>query len=164
MSPAFSTCNTCKVAKELSEFPDQTGPRRRYYKRMCNACRRATFGPDVPLPSTNDRQAYDRARALARKYGLSIDDYDALVEKQNGLCAICGQPPTPTSRGASLLVVDHDHETGRVRGLLCNLCNPALSRIEVPGWAQQATDYLSRAASPDAVSSSGLAPTSQHVA
>lgn len=51
---------------------------------------------------------------------LTADEYDALSERQGGRCAICGDVPK------GRLVVDHDHETGKVRGLLCNFCNAAL--------------------------------------
>jgi hypothetical protein len=60
-----------------------------------------------------------------RKYGLSREAFDALNTDQSGLCAICLSPP---GRGMSKkhLSVDHDHLTGRVRGLLCHHCNAAL--------------------------------------
>lgn len=56
-----------------------------------------------------------RAANLKFRYGLSLADYDALLIRQGGGCAICGTP--------SDLHVDHDHATGRVRGLLCRGCN-----------------------------------------
>lgn len=64
------------------------------------------------------------AGALRRNYGLSLDEYDALYEAQQGLCAICDRPD-PNRR----LCVDHCHETGEVRGLLCSSCNTALGLL-----------------------------------
>lgn len=64
---------------------------------------------------------YSRQQAL-RKYGLRPEDYDTLLDNQNGVCAICSEPPKPGRR----LAVDHDHTTGEVRGLLCSPCNTAL--------------------------------------
>jgi Recombination endonuclease VII len=61
-----------------------------------------------------------RRGQLKRQYGLSPADYDALLAQQNGVCATCGKPSEET------LCVDHCHETGTVRGLLCRQCNFAL--------------------------------------
>lgn len=62
---------------------------------------------------------------LRSKYGISYEEYASMWEKQDGLCAVCLQPPTGTdSTGApARLGVDHDHRTGRFRGLLCHHCN-----------------------------------------
>jgi hypothetical protein len=54
---------------------------------------------------------------LKRRYGISREDYAALLASQGGVCAICGKPPEKT------LCVDHCHATGKVRGLLCRQCN-----------------------------------------
>ena len=66
-----------------------------------------------------------------------------MVEKQNGVCAICGNPETATSHGTiRRLSVDHDHETGEVRGLLCSKCNFALGLFYSEGLLNSAKDYL----------------------
>jgi hypothetical protein len=58
---------------------------------------------------------------LRRKYGITAADYDRMLAAQGGVCAICGRPPK-TRR----LNVDHDHNTGRIRGILCWRCNKGL--------------------------------------
>lgn len=63
-----------------------------------------------------------RKRHLERTYGLTEDEYNALLTAQNGVCAICCGVP----KGRRSLVVDHDHKTGKVRGLLCSPCNTGL--------------------------------------
>lgn len=63
---------------------------------------------------------------LSTKYGLKIADYDALLRSQDGVCAVCRQPPKPGRR----LHVDHDHATGAVRALLCSPCNAALGLMD----------------------------------
>ena len=65
------------------------------------------------------------------QYGISLQDYDRLLKKQRGGCAICGR--TPTSRW---LAVDHDHKTNKIRGLLCTQCNLML------GVAQDSIETL----------------------
>lgn len=60
---------------------------------------------------------------LQKKYGISIAQFEAMWEKQKGLCAICGRRLTKGDKGYA---IDHDHNTGRVRGLLCPVCNKLL--------------------------------------
>lgn len=73
-----------------------------------------------------------RARQL-----LSPDEYEALLEAQGGVCAICGNPPAKRR-----LSVDHDHATGKVRGLLCFRCNRALLVYLKADWYLSAFAYL----------------------
>ncbi len=63
-----------------------------------------------------------RAKRLA-VYGLTLADYDEMVKKLNGLCPICGSPPQQS------FSLDHDHLTGKFRGLLCSFCNTALGLL-----------------------------------
>lgn len=72
--------------------------------------------------------------------GVTIEDYDRLLAAQGGGCAICGNPPK-TRR----LDVDHDHKTGRVRGLLCFVCNHhLLGKYATAAKLRAAADYLER--------------------
>jgi hypothetical protein len=89
------------------------------------------------------RARYDRSSNLMRLYGLSLDEYDALATKQGGVCAICGEPPV--KGGGKRLVVDHDHQTGWIRGLLCGSCNVAIGYLrEDPKLFDRAKEYLAR--------------------
>lgn len=77
-----------------------------------------------------------RARTMLRKYGMTPEQYDAMALDQDHVCAICQE--------GSELFVDHDHTTGRVRGLLCKHCNLALGHFRDSTTAmQRAVDYLS---------------------
>jgi hypothetical protein len=60
---------------------------------------------------------------LMRRYGLTLEQYEAMRLRQGGRCAICGRVPVRR------LHVDHDHRTGRVRGLLCQNCNTAIGKL-----------------------------------
>lgn len=81
-------------------------------------------------------KVYDRTKQLKR-YGLTLDDYNDMVEAQGGKCAICGIAPE------YLLRVDHDHATGAVRQLLCIKCNLALGYVnDNPELALRVSDYL----------------------
>ena len=65
---------------------------------------------------------------LKTKYGLTIDDYEELYRKQKGKCAICGT--AERSRRNQRLCVDHDHKTGKIRGLLCDNCNRGIGLLK----------------------------------
>lgn len=71
---------------------------------------------------------------LMKKYGIGLDDFDALLKIQGGLCAICKK-----SSGTKPLFVDHCHKTGKVRGLLCGSCNSAI------GLLKESTTSMTRA-------------------
>lgn len=73
-------------------------------------------------------------KVLYARYGLSMDDYESILAKQKGICAICGTPP-----GKRPLSVDHCHDTGAVRGLLCHACNTGI------GFLKDNTDLLKKA-------------------
>lgn len=62
---------------------------------------------------------------LRRTYGITEDDFNKMLERQGGACAICGKRQRYQN-----LAVDHDHVTGLVRGLLCKRCNEGLGRFE----------------------------------
>ena len=78
----------------------------------------------------------DRRRwNLKTRYGMAHQEYAEMLEKQRGLCALCaGEMIRP--------VVDHDHSTGAVRGILCHPCNIKLPTIEDMGWVMLAWAYL----------------------
>lgn len=65
---------------------------------------------------------YQRKSKFKKKYGITLDDYAEMLEAQDGRCAICGDFP-PHNK---LLYVDHCHDTGDVRGLLCQQCNSGI--------------------------------------
>lgn len=82
------------------------------------------------------RQA-SRVNKLKSKYGITLDDYDAMVAHQRGRCAICETVP------ANGLVIDHNHDTGEVRGLLCGSCNTGIGHLgDDPSRLVTASIYL----------------------
>lgn len=90
-------------------------------------------------PSPEER----RQRKLKDKYGLTVERYDQLMAEQDGACAICGVAGPEAARWGKL-VVDHDHETGEVRGLLCSNCNCAIGLLgDSPELLTKAAGYLS---------------------
>ena len=78
-----------------------------------------------------------RIRTLRQKYGLTLDDVRDMLVGQAGRCLICGLVPTTD------LVIDHDHATGKVRGLLCSMCNRMLGHAgDNPRVFRSAIRYL----------------------
>ena len=82
-------------------------------------------------------------RHLRTTYGLVREAYTALLKKQRGACSICRQPETLKKRGRIVrLAVDHDHLSGKVRGLLCARCNMALGQFHSAHLLRRARRYL----------------------
>lgn len=70
---------------------------------------------------------------LKKWYGITLEDYDKMFEAQKGLCAICGNPETVKRKNDTAirrLAIDHDHRTGKIRGLLCGDCNVGLGKFK----------------------------------
>ena len=89
-----------------------------------------------------DIKKIDRGYNL-KKYGITLEEYDLLLEMQKGVCAICGKLPDETNTNNKYLHVDHCHDTGKIRGLLCNPCNMALGLFkDNPLFVRKAADYL----------------------
>jgi len=107
--------------------------------RWCIQCQERE--PVFSLPKQIEVSTLEtKGKYLKRIYDISLKDYEQLFIAQYGLCAICHHPPTTEK---PFLVVDHDHETGMVRGLLCNNCNIAIGLLkDNPSTLQSAIRYL----------------------
>jgi hypothetical protein len=96
----------------------------------------------------NSRKSYDYARDANLKhwFGISIDDYNQILKDQDSKCAICGEAETwfiKRWNKLACLAVDHDHNTGEVRALLCRRCNQALGKFnDDPELFDKAAAYL----------------------
>ncbi len=94
---------------------------------------------DVYWASKKDRMKDWR---LQKTYKINISEYDALLNKQNMCCAICERHQTEFQRR---LAVDHDHETGEIRGLLCHSCNTGIGSLKDDyRMLDKASQYLKR--------------------
>ena len=138
--------NQAKAAQLKRERLAKVGP-----CRICNAkipesrTARAVYCSDECQQRAAAIQQTVKGYTRRRAYGITPDEYAALLESQGGVCAICKQPET-TKRGGLLvgLAVDHDHGSGRVRGILCTNCNQGLGRFaDDPARLRAAGDYLS---------------------
>jgi hypothetical protein len=109
-----------------------------------SALRRAGNPDDAPQYYQDNRQkALDNF--MYRTYGLDVGDYQALLASQNDGCAICGGTETPLDKTGvrRRMPVDHDHLTGKTRGILCHPCNTTLGNMhDDPALLRKAADYL----------------------
>ena len=132
-------CKSCFKARAKARYPlvrEQSIERARKWRednieRFRENQRRMRANPEFK----------ERARAghLQRKYGLSLAEYESISALQGDCCAICRRVPT---EGHSLHI-DHDHDTGRIRGLLCFCCNNALGDFDDdPSVLRAALRYL----------------------
>jgi hypothetical protein len=86
---------------------------------------------------------YDLELHMKRSYGIDFAQYNDMLKKQNGACAICNA--LPPNNHKKRLSIDHCHTTGRVRGLLCDACNTALGLLkDNPDLMLKAISYLAR--------------------
>jgi Recombination endonuclease VII len=156
-------CKHCGIEKPLEDFYVDRKARdgRRPDCKVCNLARRRLKYAEDPRPyidralkwqrenrerhlqrmrdynATPAKKISNRKSHLKRKYGLTLEAFDELLASQGGGCAICGRPEPDN--------VDHDHETGRVRGILCFTCNVAIGLIgEDEERLNGALSYLAR--------------------
>lgn len=139
-------CSKCGEAKPVAEF-SRNKHRSSGYDAHCKKCHRRMPSQHGEARRKASRDWYRRngmARLRQTLYGLTPDEYDALMEKQAGVCAICGEPETQTYQGnPKCLAVDHCHDTGAVRGLLCSKCNVAIGMLNHDlGLLDRARVYL----------------------
>jgi hypothetical protein len=89
-----------------------------------------------------------RELKLHWRYRITLEDYDRMLLEQGGGCAVCGGPPKCNKRLTTpIYYIDHDHNSGRVRGLLCFTCNAGIgSFYDRPGLLRAAAEYIERSA------------------
>lgn len=92
----------------------------------------------MPRKFPEKRKEWQRQYCLKRRYGMSVSDYDKMLEKQNKCCKLCAVHQDKLKHN---MFVDHDHTTGIVRGLLCPRCNSGLGLLERIGLTR-AIQYL----------------------
>lgn len=129
--------------RSADQTPHGTPQGYNYHRCRCERCqewrreysraRRLTHPDEVPLAS--------RKSMLKIQYGMTMQRYDEMLAAQGGVCAVCARPPA--GQRDKYLHIDHDHETGAVRGLLCHLCNVGIGHLgDDPDRLFMAREYL----------------------
>ncbi len=152
----MKTCPRCKVTKPLNAFAKRSD-RPSGVQSKCRECNsimgksRRVADPAAARKRVRDWQKANpdkhrdncRRQLLRGKYGITPADYDAMVVAQGGRCAICLACRADT-RGRRFYI-DHDHSTGKVRGLLCHYCNVGIGSLKDSiTVVQDAAAYLQR--------------------
>lgn len=115
-------CTKCGVEKPLSEYGRQSANKDGLMYH-CKECVRLYHKARYNDPKYRD---YQRDSSLRATYGISLEEYNLMLDEQGGVCAICGEEERrlhPKTQEQQMLSVDHCHETNQIRGLLCADCN-----------------------------------------
>lgn len=144
-------CTKCKETKAPTEFRTDL-KKLNGLRSDCRECERArariwqkeTQQYKRWKIENPERQAVLSEKHAMARYGITVEDYQRMLGAQGGVCAICGSDDPKMRKGArQRFCVDHDHETGRVRGLLCMPCNTALGGFrDDPERLRKAVTYL----------------------
>ena len=145
----YKVCSKCAQAKPFAEFYKRSG-RKDGKGRMsaCIACetqRHANREVQYKRRWYQARKEQMRRADMERKYGITYEEYQQMHTAQRGLCAICQEPETRLNQNGETypLAIDHDHTSGKVRGLLCAMCNHGLGNFkDSPDLLRKAGDYL----------------------
>lgn len=115
----YRMCNKCGKSLELNDTNYRKYKNinaKIYFRRECRECGRKYHKEWLIKTNWKDTPINKRNSRLKTKYGITQQDYENMYEKQQGCCYICGDK-------RDKLVIDHNHETGKVRKLLCSSCN-----------------------------------------
>lgn len=123
-------CPHCRKIKSPKQFYKDKSKK----SGLSSWCKKCSLEKDR-LMSYSEQM---RIHHLKQSYGITLEQYDKMVEDQNGVCAICGNINSNGRR----LSVDHNHNTGKVRALLCGGCNARLSVVEDKNFIKKAKQYL----------------------
>lgn len=150
------TCVLCAITKPVDCFSlannNKGGDGRAHACIECNAKmtekqKAALVAREWRKRNLEQSRANNKRTHVANKYGITTEDYDALLKAQNSVCAICGEASNSMHPKGKVydLAVDHNHKTGAVRGLLCRACNYALGLFrENPNHLKSALQYLEK--------------------
>jgi len=141
MSDAINrVCSVCKKAKPPSDYYSR-GRNAGGLTAVCKICTRIK----VKAWRAANPEVFRQTRQKM-KYGITENHYQELLKKQGGVCAVCGSPESGNA-SCRRLVVDHCHETGAVRGLLCHQCNTGIGQLrDSAEMLEKAAAYLRGAA------------------
>jgi len=117
-------------------------------KKYNRECRKCCYERKLKWQRTESGKNSSRTTKLKRRFGITPEEYGNLYRIQNGLCKICGNPETKIHRSTGdiqRLAVDHEHNSGKIRGLLCTSCNLGIGNFkDSTVLLKKAIEYLNR--------------------
>lgn len=135
--PEFATCTRCNLSKPNSEF----GRRKKNKSGLATLCLQCCRERDQKRYNADPARRLEQAKwgGMKWRFGITRAEYEIMVAAQDGMCAICGD----MFFAKNVICVDHDHETKKVRGLLCKQCNFAVGLMkDKPENFDRAAAYL----------------------
>lgn len=140
MSDPLKKCSVCGQEKPISEFYNCKTKKdgKSYRCKECDNEARKKWKENNPEKA----KLSNRKKTLKNKYGITIEEYNQLLKRQDFQCAICGTKTQKHSYQKNFNI-DHNHETGEIRGLLCTACNRGIGLLQDnPTILRKAADYL----------------------
>ena len=155
------TCTACNINKPLSEFSKHS-KNSKYYRSWCKKCASnhskkynkenySKVSKRLKEHRQNNKEQYKiiDQNSRAKKYGLTLNGLKKMEKDQKNLCEICGKSEIRKNQyGVTSLSIDHNHNTNKVRGLLCTICNQALGFLHVDNFGvlnlESATRYIKK--------------------
>jgi len=145
MQPVFRKCTCCLVEKSLTEDFYKHSDKRKHrsggYHAQCKKCMLEKNRKYSAQPKQK-RKIWENK--IQYRYGITLLQYETLLKNQNGSCAICNtKNPSVKNKKNCYFSVDHCHDTGRIRGLLCPTCNSGIGFLkDNPQIILKAAEYL----------------------
>lgn len=135
----MKTCTSCNEEKPLEDFFNRNLKTKDGKNSHCKACEYEQI-QNWRKNNVGSLRQIERRAHLKRQFGITVEQYEELLASQNECCAICERH---SSEFKTRLAVDHDHVTGRIRGLLCTYCNHRLvGRHRDGGLLRKIADYV----------------------
>ena len=138
-------CSKCKEIKEIEEYNNSGNGYRRAECKDCQAKYRKENNEkrlEYLKKWAKENPEKRRAQKYRYRYKIDIDQYNTMLKKQGGSCKICKSKDTKR-KNTEFFAVDHCHDTGKIRGLLCYNCNSGLGKFnDNPELIKKALDYL----------------------
>lgn len=124
-------CSCCGEVKPTTEFTRHKKREKWGFHSYCKECANKKF-KKYRRDNPEGYKRIKRKQNLKNQYGLTVEDIERMLKNQNYKCAICGKEIFLHGSSADknkIAHVDHNHETGKIRGLLCNDCNIGLGKF-----------------------------------
>lgn len=168
----MKVCSACYVTKSLDCFYKHSSIKPDGIRAKCNDCRNVyrrvahKKDPDIKRVQASNWSKQNKEKVklaariarienperykgycLKRDFGITVEEYRRMWDKQKGVCALCAKPETAKHQNGTVksLAVDHCHDTGKIRGLLCWVCNTGIGKLQdSPALLRLAAEYIER--------------------
>ncbi len=135
LSNNVMVCNKCGEGKPLEDFPFNNG----YRRKRCRGCRVKAQREWRKKNPIKVKEAQRRHKL--KKYGITDVEYQKIIKTQNNRCEVCGNEEKERPK----MPIDHNHATGKFRGVICSRCNRVLGAVDDEATLlRKLAEYLER--------------------